>query len=183
MAHPTEYDQLVEAVTPYLGEDKLPDFKRDAVANLSRRARIDPVQVATLVVANRVARETGAAPVWLFYALGRQGIPLDLTRLQALTAARLRQALDRAIAANIVGSVDERTESAILDRLHAGLLKGAFRDDLASGTFSVGALLDASLIDRALQQEFLSRYIRREETLEDFWKSLEEDERFKRRGG
>jgi hypothetical protein len=118
-------------------------------------------------------------PVRLFYAFGRQGVPLGLTCMQTLNASSLREALDRAIAENIVGVTDERTESAMLDRLHAAILKEAFRKDPTPGTFSIGALLDASLVDRELQREFLSRYIKHEGTLEDFWKSLEEDQRFK----
>jgi hypothetical protein len=130
------------------------------------------------VVANGLARDT-ALPDWLFYALSRQGVQLDLTSMLALSATRLKEALDRAIAAHIVASVEERVETGLLERLHAALLKEAFREDIAPGTFSVGALLDASLVDRTLQQEFLSRYVRHEGALADFWKSLEEDERFK----
>jgi hypothetical protein len=174
---PAEYNQGLKAITPYLGETRLPDLKSDEVAFLACSAKVDRVQIATLVVASRLGRDTGL-PDWLFYALSRQGVELQLTAMLALSATRLKDALDRAIAANIVAPVEERNESALLDQLHTALVREAFREDLARGTFSVGALLDASLVDRALLQEFLSRYLRREGTLGDFWKGLGEDQRF-----
>ena len=41
--------------------------------------------------------------------------------------------------------------------------------------FSVGGLLSTSLASRAQQEAFLSRYLKREGTLDDFWSSLEDD--------
>ena len=46
----------------------------------------------------------------------------------------------------------------------------------------VGALLGLSLVSRELQQAFLAAYLARQGSADDFWQSLEEDERFSSEG-
>ena len=175
---PTEYDQLVEAIKRYLGETKLADLERDDVAFLSCSAEVDRVQVATLVVGSRLSGDTGL-PDWLFYALGRQGVPLQLPALLDHSLQSLRQSIERGIESNIVAPLANVAElDRLMDRLKSVLLKTGFEPSLDKGRLSVGELLGASLVTREVQQDFLSRYLAREGSLEQFWRDLEEDESF-----
>ncbi len=175
---PSEYDQLLKAVTPYLGETGLADLERDDVDFLSCSARVDRVQVATLIVANRLTRET-SLPDWLFYALGRQGVRLQLAAMVLVRREALRHALSAAIEANIVSPPSgEDVLDSLLEQLQAVLVRAAFDEQRNRGRFSMGALLGTSLVGRDLQEAFLARYLARPESPGELWKSLEDDQRF-----
>lgn len=49
-----------------------------------------------------------------------------------------------------------------------------------TGGISVGDLLGASLVDREVQETFLSRYLEREGSTEEFWQNLEENDQLDR---
>ena len=174
---PSELDQLRELIAPYLDQEELADFTREDVDFLECSVKVDRLQLATLVVASRLTRATDL-PDWFFYALGRQGLRLQLEALMVVSRRKLQESVERAIEANTVASFDEdESLDSLLDRLHDVLLREAFaeRSDEGSG-FSVGALLSTSLVDRDGQEVFLSRYLRREGSIAEFWKSLEEDD-------
>jgi hypothetical protein len=174
----SEYDALVAVVRPYLGETDLADLEREDVQFLVCSAAVDPQQVATLIVAHRLTRET-ALPDWLFYALGRQGVRLQLEAMVLLRFQTVRDAVAAAMDANVVApSSREGEQDSLLEQLQAVLARAAFDDPRDGSRFSFGALLGTSLADRDLQEAFLARYLARPESPEEFWKSLEDDERF-----
>jgi peptidoglycan hydrolase-like protein with peptidoglycan-binding domain len=175
---PSEYDALVARVRPYLGEATLADLEREDVTFLACSAEVDRVQLATLIVANRLARQT-SLPDWLFYSLGRRGVVLQLPALLGHSFKNLRELIERAIEANLIATLADIAE---LDRcmncLKSVLLKTAFEAPADPGRLSVGELLGTSLVGRELQEAFLSRYLAREGSLKDFWRTLEEDDSF-----
>jgi hypothetical protein len=66
----------------------------------------------------------------------------------------------------------------VLRRLQVELLRDAVDKEAEPGRIALGVLLGTSLVGRELQEDFLSRYLARHGSLEDFWKSLEEDSSF-----
>jgi hypothetical protein len=93
----------------------------------------------------------------------------------------LRNAVNASIEAGIVvlPSGDEVIDT-LLNRLQTVLVRKAFDDPPEDGRFSFGALLGTSLVDRDLQEFFLASYLGRPESPEEFWNSLEDDQRFTR---
>jgi hypothetical protein len=174
---PSEYDTLVATVRPYLGDTALADLEREDVQFLVCSAEVDALQLATLIVANRLARNT-SLPDWLFYALGRQGVRLQLEAMVLLRRKALKDALNAASDTNVVRTPSgEDILETLLDQLQAVLIRTAF-DEREGVRFSIGALLGTSLVSRDLQEAFLARYLARPESPEEFWKGLREDERF-----
>ncbi|MEX5215457.1 MAG: neuraminidase-like domain-containing protein [Nitrospiraceae bacterium] len=175
---PSEYDALLARVRPYLGRTALADLERADVHFLACSAEVDRRQVATLIVANRLAREA-SVPDWLFYALGRQGMLLHLSALLGHSLKNLRESIERAIASNIVAPLVDAAElDRWIDRLRSVLLTTAFKPSPEPGRLSMGELLGASLVSREVQEAFLSRYLARAGSLEEFWRNLEEDNSF-----
>jgi peptidoglycan hydrolase-like protein with peptidoglycan-binding domain len=173
---PSEYDHLFKAIRPYLWETKLADLRREDVGFLSCSAQVDRVQVATLVIASRLSRDTGL-PDWLFYALGRQGVLLQLSALLDHNVKSLRESIERAIKTNIVAPVANLAE---LDRwmgeLESVLLKTAFEPAADPGRLSLGEAVEMALINHDVKETFVSRYLTRKGSPEEFWRDLEEDE-------
>ncbi|HNP66201.1 MAG TPA: peptidoglycan-binding domain-containing protein, partial [Woeseiaceae bacterium] len=175
---PAEYDALVRQITPYLNDVALADFTRDDVDYLECSAKVDRVHLATLIVAHRLTIEADLPP-WLFYALGRQGVRLQLPAMLTQSIKDLREFVERAIEANIVAQPpDPAMLNELLDRLQSVLKETAFPPADGTGRISVGDLLSASLVDRDVQEAFLSRYLAREGSLQEFWSNLEEDDSF-----
>jgi peptidoglycan hydrolase-like protein with peptidoglycan-binding domain len=174
----SEYGTLVATVRPYLGETVLADLEREDVQFLACSAAVDPHQVATLIVGNRLTRET-SLPDWLFYALGRQGVRLQLEAILGHSLKNLRESIERAIEMNVVVPLADAAElDRWVNRLKSVLLKTVFEASADPGRLSVGELIGTSLVSREVQESFLSRYLDREGSLEEFWRGLEEDESF-----
>lgn len=174
-----EYDTLVARIRPLAmnGVAHLP--QRDVQA-FARRADVDPKQLATLIAANRLEEET-ALPDWFFYALGRRGVRLDLAVMLLLGDQELRNAVNAAVEAGIVVSPSgDDVIDSLLNRLQAVLVRKAFDEPPEHARISIGALLGTSLVEKELQESFLAKYLSRSASPEEFWKSLEKDERFSR---
>jgi hypothetical protein len=149
---PSEYDTLVARVRSYLSETALADLEREDVEFLACSAEVDRYQIATLIVANRLARTT-SLPDWLFYALGRQGVVLQLPALQGLSFKNLRESIERAVEANVIAPL---TDAAELDRymncLKSVLLKTAFEAPADPGRLSLGELMGTSLVSHEVRR-------------------------------
>jgi peptidoglycan hydrolase-like protein with peptidoglycan-binding domain len=175
---PSEYDTLVARVRSYLGETALADLEKEDVQFLACSAGVSRRQIATLIVANRLTRET-SLPDWLFYALGREGMLLQLPALLDHSLKNLRESITRAIESNIVAPLPNAAElDRWTDRLKSVLLKTTFEASADPGRLSVGELVGTSLVSRELQEMFLSRYLTREGSVAEFWRGLEEDQNF-----
>lgn len=173
----SEYETLVARVRSYLGETALADLEKEDVQFLACSAGVDRRQIATLIVASRLTRQT-SMPDWLFYALGREGMLLQLPAFLDHSLKNLRESINRAIETNIVAPLPSTELDRWIDRLKSVLLKSAFEPSSEPGRLSVGELVGTSLVSRELQVMFLSRYLTREGSVAEFWRSLEDDQSF-----
>jgi ABC toxin-like protein/neuraminidase-like protein/putative peptidoglycan binding protein len=172
-----EYDDAVSRIQPYLADTAFADLERNDVQFLSCSTGLDRLRIATLIVSDRLAGET-SLPAWLFYALGRRGVRLQLETMALLRREMLKDALNAAVTANIVSEPGENTIDRLLEQLQAVIVRVA--SDRSRSGFSVGAVLAASLATREQQEAFLASYVNRPASLDDFWNGLEGDTRFSR---
>jgi Tc toxin complex TcA C-terminal TcB-binding domain/Neuraminidase-like domain len=110
LSEPTEYEQLVEAITPRLNGKILADLTPKDVSFLATVTGQDEKRIGLLVESARCARdlfEDEHIPSAIFYGWFRQGIPSQLTTLLAQNKEQLGQALSSSIAAKIVPDLAE----------------------------------------------------------------------------
>lgn len=173
---PSEYEQLIENLNPHLnGKVTLPDMNRDDLDFLVRCANINRRQLATLIIASRLTRDTGIHD-WFFYALGRQGVMLRLEALLAYPLSNLKDSITRAMAANIVPRHRESQLNKMIGELKQVLVRHAFAKQTEGiDQVPLGRLLETSLVEKTVQQEFLGHYLEHEGSPDEFWRKLEKE--------
>ena len=173
---PSELQKLRSSISPHLDDADLSaaELDRDDIDFLECSAGVDRVQLATLIVASRLAEETGL-PDWLFYALGRQGIRLQLEAMIALRRQTLQNAMATAVRTNIVTEVDGESIGGLVAALQRLLVRASFLEPDDPTRVTPGALLATSLTGREAQEHFLRLYLERPESDTEFWELLERD--------
>lgn len=178
----SEYEQIMVELSPLLGDRPIAslneDEKNQDVTFLAGQAELEPRRIAYLVVAHRLAGQSGLPPE-IFYGFVRQNLPTNLPELLAQGSMVQRKALEAAIAQHIVpGALLENIEK-ILGQLQQLIVQHAFEPPKEEGRTSLGALLATTLKDTHIQEEFLKQYVNRTQPVEGFWKNLGEQPAFK----
>src|SRR6185503_16981339 len=93
---PSEYERLVQDLTPLLQELSFTDLTDDDITFLSGETAQRRERIAYLVSPHRLAQTTGLSPE-VFYALFRKDLPTDLPSLILRSRSSLREALDSAL--------------------------------------------------------------------------------------
>jgi hypothetical protein len=138
IARVSEYERLVDDVTPVLDGVAVSDLTDDDITFLVGETRTRRQLLVVLRQSSQLARSSGLAAEAL-YGLGRQGVPLDVERLVALPTAALLRALIGSISRNIIPARVRDTLDTI-----AGELDGLRRAHPPITSHPVrGRLLDA----------------------------------------
>ena len=174
---PSEYEKLLQAITPAAHGVNPADLTSDEVAFLAAQTGADADLLELLVVAAQDARTTKAAPE-IFYGLMRQGFSTDLLSLLSNSAANLKQALQDSITANIIPSKLQPQLDATVANLQQLLPATALQTSIANtASPSLGDLLATSTLSRAQQERFVSLYSNRDVT-QDLWTAIKQDPTF-----
>jgi hypothetical protein len=171
---PSEYELHLAELTPVLQGVELADLTEEDVAFLSGETGIDPEHIAFLVLGARLGRKTDLRAD-AFYGLFRQNLPTDLPSLLAQSPDVQRRALETALDENVIPVRLRKDLDSILERLRQLIVEHAFQPPDEPGRTSLGDLLNTVLPRREKQKTFLSRYVRHEGPIEDFWKDLREN--------
>ncbi|MEX2307779.1 MAG: neuraminidase-like domain-containing protein [Pirellulales bacterium] len=175
---PSEYEQHLAELTPVLQGVELADLTEEDVAFLAGETGIDPEHIAFLVVGARLGRKTDLRAD-AFYGLFRQSLPTDLPTLLAQSPEVQRRALETALDENVIPVRLRNDLDSILERLRQLIVEHAFQPPDDPGRTSLGDLLNTVLPLRERQKTFLSRYVRHEGPVVDFWKGLRENPEFR----
>ena len=170
---PSEYQQLMDTISPLLQDLELSKLTDKDVNFLGSKTRISSEQIVHIVLASRYAQKTELPPE-LFYRLFRQNLPTSLPALLAQSADIVRQAMEEAVNANIVTATV--TFEQVWERFQELAVDHAFEplDPVAEGKATLGELLDTVKISVDQQREFLGLYVRHEGSIQAFWQGLEE---------
>lgn len=151
---PPEYDRLLEALQPLLGERRLADLDPDAVTYLADRSGWDARSVAMAAQAARLSGETKIPPAH-YYALLRSGLGGDPATLHRIDDEQLKTNLEHAVELEIIGG-DESIEATV--RLHHDEATTVLRTAVPPGAVSsLGDMLGLRL-DDAKQADFIEAY-------------------------
>jgi hypothetical protein len=97
----SEYEQLIEGINPILQDASLLELTEEDITFLVKDTGINLERIKLLVQSARLSAQT-SLPAEIFYGFVRQGLPLELEALLALSIEQLRAALLAAIEENII---------------------------------------------------------------------------------
>ncbi|MCH8877936.1 MAG: peptidoglycan-binding protein [Chloroflexi bacterium] len=174
----SEYERLLQRLKPCLNGTNPSDLDREGVAYLAGKCRVNPVYIAYLVQANRFAKATGIQPE-AFYALLRANLPVSLPALVVQERATQQQALEDAVAANIINREMTDEIDNVLESLAAQRVEELLQDpELPVGSTSLGGLLKVAGIDSTQKHAFAEQFAATNGTSQAFWDELAEDSAF-----
>ncbi len=177
----SEYERYVADLTPAMQDIPFADFTDDDITFLNGETEIPAAHIAYLATGHRLLRDT-ELPAEIFYGGFRAGLPADLPAWLIRSSRAIRDALERAIRDNTIPSRFREQLDAIIESLQKFIGKYILRPTDENARFTLGDLLDASLLTRDQQEKFLRLYIDREGSIEDFWKSIRENPAFQKDG-
>jgi hypothetical protein len=156
---PSDYTSLVAAIAPFVSGQTvtIADFTPAEIALLATKAGVAPGDVVLLRQAQALAAQT-SLPDTLFYALGRQHVPLSFRSIVTTVPQARRDAVNAAIAANQIPPV---TASA-LDGQHAALDQLAVNEALRAAGPSettLGALLSAAGLTQSVGATLVAQHV------------------------
>jgi len=176
---PSEYDQLLNEITPLLEDLPLAEVTEDDehhdITFLAGETGEDPQHIAFLILAHRLARQTELPPE-AFYGLFREKLPVTLPTLLAQGRDQWQEALQAALRDNIISLRLRAQIDAILERLQALIVDHAFKP--LPGTTNLSALLSTVLPRESLQRTFLTRFVQHQGSVEEAWQTLKDDPAF-----
>ena len=119
----TEFERLLQAVLPRLRGRPLAELTDRHVSYLSQVAGLEKEKVARLVASAQCTRDFAKGgqvlPHSAFYAWASQGLPVTASKLVILQRQRLKEALDRALAAGIVPALAQDAVGTLLRHARA----------------------------------------------------------------
>ncbi|MPZ29475.1 MAG: hypothetical protein GEV13_00500 [Rhodospirillales bacterium] len=155
------------------------DLAADEVEFVARKHDLDVRQLQQYVSAARLQADSDL-PAAVHYALLRPNLPASLPALLAQDPAVLKGTLEAALEENVIAADLRADLDRVLDRLPELSVKEALRPRETGGKASLGDLLGAARLTADQQSGLLTRYLRREGSVEEFWQELEADSTFGR---
>ena len=172
---PSEFERLVQDVTPHLGAVAIADLeetdrRRDATF-LTLRTRHPADLIEMLIQAHRLARQA-ELPAEMFYGFLREGFSGDLPGILARGERAQRDALIRAIDRDVIPERMRRQIDDVLSRLGSlserHLLDAAPDSDLRP----LSRMLALTRLPKPAQADLLRRAAAHEGSPEEFWRGL-----------
>ena len=172
---PSDFARLGAAITPVLRGDgvsgTLADFTEDEVALLAVKSGAEPAELVLLRQAAALAARTKLSAE-LFYALGRQRIPLTFAAIVTTDPQRRRDAIARALAGNQVPASAAKTLEGELAALEKLTVDEALRAPKTPTESTLGSLLGAAGITASQQTQLVALQVKTGGKPDAFWKAV-----------
>lgn len=167
----TEYERLLDAVAPHLGDSELGDLSPEGVEHVANKSGWDARSVAMAARAVAVSRQTEIPPAH-YYALFRAGAAGDEESAGRLSTRTLEKTLRASVEAGLIPGEDSIEESVERHReLGVATLSGWRSEGSVS---SLGEMLDLTLGGQD-RERFLRVYQEHGDSPEALWESLAQE--------
>ncbi|MFM7548491.1 MAG: hypothetical protein ACKO8I_06375, partial [Cyanobacteriota bacterium] len=169
---PSELERHLRTLQPLLDNLPLAELTAADIAFLTSETGIEAEHLAFLRIAARVHAQT-QLPSAALYGLFRRQLPTNLALLLVRPVEEWRDALQQAIAANIIPPLPPAELDAILSQLQQLLPRHLAQSGPDPSANSFGALLATVLPESAAREEFIRHYATYDGHNEDaFWQQL-----------
>lgn len=173
---PSELEQLHTKVAPLLDHLPVGELSKEQVNHLSRQTGSDAQSIQLLVWAHKRGQEHGLSPEALF-AMARAGLPTSMPVLLAHRSEDVRQALEQAVAQNVVPLRVKGEIEQFVDAFQAAAVEESMKPSADPCAPTPGDILRTAGLDTALQQAFVGRYLEHRGPTQALWMQMVEDER------
>jgi hypothetical protein len=163
----SEFEQMMAELEPVLDGVPLHELGEDEVVLLAGKVAQPTDRIAALVVAHKLAARTSVAPE-VFYGLGREKVPTNLSAMMAAGPDARREALTTAVRRRIIPARLLDEIETIESQVRTSLVRRTARDKEAP----FGALLSGALPREQDRELFLERYVDHEGSPREFWDEL-----------
>jgi hypothetical protein len=176
----SEYEQLQVQLEPALDGASPRELSEEDIEFLINETQLEPEHIRFFVQAAKIDIDLDSA---IFYGFARQGLPTDLLSLLARGQQEWREALEAAIAANIISLRFQDRLDYIIDYLKNLAVEERLKEPTEEAqTSSLGSLLNTTPLNKDKQRTFVRTYLDQQETEEDFWQKLRENPEFQEEG-
>lgn len=201
----SEYERLAEAIAPLLAgqgiglTDLVEDQTHQDFTFLAGETGESQVNIRLFVLSEKLSLgaealrrksaegKTGAKETRnqrylrpeIFYGLLRQNPQRSMAALLALGQEVQRRSLDTAIKERIISKMSGSEIDRILEKIKSLMVQQAFEPPPEKGKYSFGELLATALPDKSRQDAFLATYFGHKGPIEQFWKGLRTNPKFK----
>jgi len=165
-----------------IGDIPLHELKTEEVLYTAGRTSESPEDIGFLGAAERYAARTGL-PSDFFYALFRQGYPVNLAALLAQKPENLRRAVERAVAANQAPTGLAQTMNEVLGKLPDLAIEHSFLSPDLPEARSMAPIMQRTGLDEGLQRRFLRTHLEHQGTPQEFWDKIAADPAYGGREG
>jgi hypothetical protein len=180
----SEIERYYDTLKPLLedvGFDGLTENEQHQdITFLAGETGIEPLHIAFIAIAHRDTRAINI-PAEAYYAVFRQDLPTNLAALVLEPADRVRTAIERSVAENIVPAWVRERSDEIVRTLLSGTGQIALNSD-GGGTFRLGRLLATAALPQNLQEKFINMCQRGDLAGKEFWDAVRSDPDLARNG-
>lgn len=170
IAGPSEYEVITNKITLAFPGLNPADLTDDGVELVARTTDLDLQLVAFYAAAAALSLRTSIIPE-AHYAFLREGLPGNVRALLSQDPVVLRGALQQALDANIIPQRLRSQIEVIMDQVEQAIIAEAFRAG-DTGLSSLASLLATVITSRDRQREFVTLYLQKTGTIEQFWDGL-----------
>ena len=168
---PSEYEQLLEDITPLLKKLSLEELKDKDIEFLQGRTDHPKERIEFLIHAHKY-RQQANLPAEVFYGLFRQRLPRDLHELLAITPELYQDALQSAIQDNVIPDIPVKDQDKFIARLQSLKIDEALKEGPRDRKMPLIAFIRPTLRNRNLERAFLQVYLNHTGPPEDVWTKL-----------
>ncbi|MBT8342960.1 MAG: hypothetical protein HKP58_00620, partial [Desulfatitalea sp.] len=171
--NPCEYELLEDRMFGEIEEGPaiLDDLSADDLFELADEIDVEPERLALLQRVRALAVETGL-PAPMFYALGGNGMSVELADLIDVPLAELHATITAAIDDGIVNETQVQGVASLLAQLSERVLDRVLETGPSSMGAGLGELIASADLPREVTRTILGRYQARSAGATEFWESL-----------
>jgi hypothetical protein len=170
---PSEYELLEDRFHSEIeaGSAILDGLSPDALFELADEIDVEPERLALLQRVRALEAETGL-PAPIFYALGSNGLSVELVDLIDVPQSELRATINAAIDDEIISETMTQDVDTLLAQLSESVVEQVLEADQSSMGTGFGEILASADLPREVVREMLGRYQTRSGGVAEFWESL-----------
>jgi Tc toxin complex TcA C-terminal TcB-binding domain/Neuraminidase-like domain/Salmonella virulence plasmid 28.1kDa A protein len=167
-----EFFEIQTGIAPLLGTSTIEVLSQQQMSLLAGKSKFPGELLKIYQQAFQVAADEKLSAE-LLYGMFRKGLPVKLAALYGQNTLDLRRMVSAAVLENIIGPQDEKTVTALLEKLQRSAIDAVLSEPLVIGGAAFGTLLQSTGVTESVTAKFIDTYHKNTDSVREFWKKLE----------
>ncbi|MGE5329274.1 MAG: hypothetical protein ACM3KR_07195, partial [Deltaproteobacteria bacterium] len=172
------FDKISRSVDPHMEDIRFSELYEDEdsvdVHYLKNQAGMSLQEVKVYVKAKRLFEETGI-DAEVFYVLFKQNIAADLDVILSQNSATIAQAIDKAVALNLVNADVVKNKEQIMKKISAAAINKVLTQKPQNADASIIDVVNIVTDDKEIHRKLFDSYNLFEGKIEDYWKKVKDE--------